>query len=101
LGMSRPLHADREAVVAFRLLGGAPTGEPGEAIDALTRRFLRAYGPAEPSGFARWAEIDEVEAVRRWRRLEAPPAVRAAVVHEAHRLAPLRSARTASVKFSR
>ncbi|HEY6749550.1 MAG TPA: crosslink repair DNA glycosylase YcaQ family protein [Mycobacteriales bacterium] len=53
----------REVVLAALDL---PDTDPEAARLELTRRFLRAYGPATPEDFAGWTNTGPTEARRRW-----------------------------------
>lgn len=54
---------DREVVLAPLDL---PDTDPEDARLELTRRFLRAYGPATPEDLAGWTNTGPSEARRRW-----------------------------------
>lgn len=57
-------------VDAARWLGPKPELGTAEAQEELLRRFLRAYGPATPAAFARWAGARPAWSNLVWRRLE-------------------------------
>jgi hypothetical protein len=52
-----------------RWLGSRQAEDPETAVDAITRRFLSAYGPATREDYARWWGLQPAEAQARLKRL--------------------------------